>query len=151
VTHGSLFVHRDFRLLLVGQTTSQLGTQISAVAIPLLAVATLQATSFEVGLINAASTLAFGQIVYAITNVSVRQWLCPDRMLGRVNATMQVFIMGLFPLGAIVGGVLWELIGARLTLVVAGLVMLTCPIILRGALGRVREVETIPAWATPGT
>jgi MFS family permease len=90
----------------------------------------------------------FGQIVYAITNVSVRQRLCPDRMLGRVNATMQVFIMGLFPLGAILGGVLGELIGARLTLVVAGVVMLSCPIILRGALGRVREVESIPAWAT---
>jgi MFS family permease len=93
----------------------------------------------------------FGQIVYAITNVSVRQRLCPDRMLGRVNATMQVFIMGLFPLGAILGGVLGELIGARLTLVVAGLVMLSCPIILRGALGRVREVESIPAWATPSS
>ncbi|HEV7811867.1 MAG TPA: MFS transporter [Leifsonia sp.] len=93
----------------------------------------------------------FGQIVYAITNVSVRQRLCPDRMLGRVNATMQVFIMGLFPLGAILGGVLGELIGARLTLVVAGLVVLSCPIILRGALGRVREVESIPAWATPSS
>lgn len=93
----------------------------------------------------------FGQIVYAITNVSVRQRLCPDRMLGRVNATMQVFIMGLFPLGAILGGVLGELIGARLTLVVAGLVMLSCPVILRGALGRVREVESIPAWATPSS
>jgi MFS family permease len=91
----------------------------------------------------------FGQIVYAITNVSVRQRLCPDRMLGRVNATMQVFIMGLFPVGAIVGGVLGEMIGARLTLVVAGLVMLSCPIILRAALGRVREVESIPAWTTP--
>ena len=35
----SLFSSRDFRLLLAGQTTSQLGTQIAGVAMPLLACA----------------------------------------------------------------------------------------------------------------
>jgi hypothetical protein len=47
-----------------------------------------------------------GQIVYAITNVSMRQPRCPDRMLGRVNARMTFLIMGLFPVGALLGGVL---------------------------------------------
>lgn len=45
---GSLRSSRDFRLLLVGQTTSQFGTQISGVAIPLLAVITLEASPLEV-------------------------------------------------------------------------------------------------------
>jgi hypothetical protein len=38
--------HHDFRLLLAGQTTSQLGAQVSGVAIPLLAVLTLDASPF---------------------------------------------------------------------------------------------------------
>lgn len=82
-----------------------------------------------------------GQIVYAITNVSLRQRSTPDRMLGRVNATMRVLIMGLFPLGAIAGGVLGEVLGARLTLVIAGAVAVVAPIALFYALRRHRDVE----------
>jgi MFS family permease len=59
---GSLRGHRDFRLLLLGRTTSQLGTQVSGVAVPLLAVLTLDATPFGVGLATASSTLAFAVI-----------------------------------------------------------------------------------------
>src|SRR5690349_22174213 len=53
---------RDFRLLLLGQTTSQLGTQVSGVAVPLLAVLVLGASPFELGLVGAAGTLAFAVI-----------------------------------------------------------------------------------------
>lgn len=86
----------------------------------------------------------FGQIVYAITQVSVRQQVCPDRMLGRVNATMQVVVMGLFPLGAIVGGVLGDAVGARWTLILAGALLLLCPALLWRALRGVRDVSDLP-------
>lgn len=89
----------------------------------------------------------FGQIVYAITQVSVRQQICPDRVLGRVNATMQVVVMGLFPVGAIVGGLLGDAIGARWTLIVAGVLLLACPVILWASLRGVREVADLPAAA----
>ncbi|WP_020076298.1 MFS transporter [Cryocola sp. 340MFSha3.1] len=89
----------------------------------------------------------FGQIVYAITQVSVRQQICPDRVLGRVNATMQVVVMGLFPVGAIVGGLLGDAIGARWTLIVAGILLLACPVILWASLRGVREVADLPAAA----
>lgn len=59
---GSPFQHRDFRLLLTGQTAAQLGAQISGVAIPLLAVLTLQATPWQLGLLTASGTLAFALI-----------------------------------------------------------------------------------------
>ncbi|WP_348789429.1 MFS transporter [Leifsonia sp. NPDC080035] len=85
-----------------------------------------------------------GQIVYAITSVSLRQQVCPDRMLGRVNATMQVVVMGLFPVGAVIGGLLGDAIGARWTLVVAGGLLLVCPVLLRVALRGVREVAELP-------
>jgi MFS family permease len=71
-----------------------------------------------------------GQIVSAITSVSLRHRICPDRILSRVNATMRVAIMGLFPLGALLGGVLGAAIGARWTLLVAGLVVLVAPVVL---------------------
>ncbi|RDV43570.1 MFS transporter [Leifsonia sp. ku-ls] len=89
----------------------------------------------------------FGQIVYAITQVSVRQQICPDRVLGRVNATMQVLVMGLFPLGAVVGGVLGDAIGARWTLVAAGGLLLVCPVVLWRALRGVRDVSGLPEAA----
>lgn len=88
----------------------------------------------------------FGQIIYSITNVSLRQRLCPDRMLSRVTATMRFLIMGLFPLGAVVGGLLGELIGLRGTLWVAGGIALLCPIPLYRALRHTRDVEDVSAW-----
>jgi MFS family permease len=59
VARGVLFRHRDFRLLWGGETVSQLGSQVSLLAIPLLAVRTLHATTFQMGLLTAASTAAF--------------------------------------------------------------------------------------------
>ena len=56
---GGVARHRDFRLLWGGETVSELGSQVSLLAIPLLAVRTLHATTFEMGLLTAASTAAF--------------------------------------------------------------------------------------------
>jgi MFS family permease len=61
-----------------------------------------------------------GQIVYAITSVTLRQRLVPAGLLGRVNATMRFLLMGLFPVGALLGGVLGSTAGARATLWVSG-------------------------------
>jgi len=50
---------RDFRRLWAGDTISQLGTQISVIALPLLAVTVLAADEFQMGLLTAFETLAF--------------------------------------------------------------------------------------------
>ncbi|OIK02226.1 MFS transporter [Streptomyces monashensis] len=50
---------RDFRLLLAGAATGQLGAQVTLVALPLVAVLELHASAFRVGLLTAAETAAF--------------------------------------------------------------------------------------------
>jgi hypothetical protein len=61
-----------------------------------------------------------GQIVYAISSVTLRQRIVPAYLLGRVNATMRFVLMGLFPLGALLGGVAGSTIGARGTIWISG-------------------------------
>jgi hypothetical protein len=90
-----------------------------------------------------------GQIVYAITNVSLRQRLVPDEMLGRVTATMRFLIMGSFPLGALLGGVLGEFVGDRLTLAISGAIIFLSPFPLYFALRKTRDVEELPSWGRP--
>lgn len=54
---GSLFRQRDFRLLWIGETTSQFGSAVTLVALPLIAVQALHAGPFEVALLTAATWL----------------------------------------------------------------------------------------------
>jgi MFS family permease len=54
--HGLLW-YRDFRLLWIGQTTSRLGSSVTSVALPLVAVATLKASTLQVALLSAAAWL----------------------------------------------------------------------------------------------
>jgi MFS family permease len=55
----SLWHHRDFMLLWGGQTVSEVGSAVTLIALPLLAVISLDATTFEVGLLTACTNLAF--------------------------------------------------------------------------------------------
>lgn len=56
---GSLAYHHDFRQLWIGDTISQVGTQLSLLALPVLAVRQLGASEFQMGLLAAFETLAF--------------------------------------------------------------------------------------------
>jgi MFS family permease len=56
---GLLRRHRDFRLLWVGSTIGRLGDSITVIALPLVAVSTLNATAFQVGLLSAAAWVAW--------------------------------------------------------------------------------------------
>ena len=88
----------------------------------------------------------FGQwmtlIVYYVNAVSVRQALTPDRLRGRVNATMRFIAGGMLPLGALAGGGLGSAIGLPATLVVASFGMVTSVLWL--ALSRVRTLRALP-------
>jgi MFS family permease len=46
-------INRDFAKLWAGETVSQIGTQVTQFALPLVAILSLKATAFEVGVLNA--------------------------------------------------------------------------------------------------
>lgn len=82
-------------------------------------------------------------LVYSINAVSARQALTPDRLLGRVNATMRCAAGGALPIGSLLGGAVGGMIGLPLTLVVAELGMLLAS--LRLLLSPVRRLRTLDA------
>ena len=89
--------------------------------------------------------VTFGSPIYNINTVSYRQTITPDRLLGRMNATMRFMIWGTMPIGAIVGGVLGTLIGLRATLVVGAIGGMTA--VLPVLLSDVRKIDAMPTIA----
>ena len=54
------------------------------------------------------------QTIEGVAELSLIQGVIPDRILGRVNATLEVFSHGIaYPLGALLAAALAELIGVR--------------------------------------
>lgn len=82
-------------------------------------------------------------IVYYVNAVSVRQALTPDRLRGRVNATMRFIAGGMLPIGALIGGVLGTILGLPATLVVAEFGMLLAVLWLY--LSPIRTLRALPA------
>jgi len=60
----------------------------------------------------------FSVVVYNVNQVSLRQAIVPLRLQGRMNATMRFIVWGIIPLGAIVGGLLGEVLGIRPTMLI---------------------------------
>jgi MFS family permease len=54
-----------------------------------------------------------GVVVYNVTQVTVRQVITPERLLGRTNATLRFIEWGTLPLGAALGGFLVAPLGLR--------------------------------------
>ncbi|GAB3876848.1 MFS transporter [Kibdelosporangium lantanae] len=91
-------------------------------------------------------------VVHNVAQVSFRQAICPDRLLGRMNASMRFLIWGAFPLGALTGGLLGELVGVRGTLWVgaSGLVLAAVPLLLSPLRRMVSTPTTTPDPADHG-
>ncbi|WP_250906929.1 MFS transporter [Nonomuraea sp. NEAU-A123] len=61
----------------------------------------------------ASIALSWGAIIYNIGQLTYRQTVTPERMLGRVNATVRFIVWGTMPLGALLGGIVAQQIGVR--------------------------------------
>jgi MFS family permease len=96
----SLWRSRDFLLLWSGQSISELGSAVTKLALPLTAVVVLKASVFQVGLLSAATTLAF-LLVALPAGVIVSRAAKRRLMLGcDVGRTL---IIGSVPLAAAFG------------------------------------------------
>ena len=88
----------------------------------------------------------FGGVLWGINYLALRQAITPDRLLGRMTATMRFLTVAAAPLGSLVGGALANVVGLRATLwtigvlgvALAGAAMLWSP---------VRRHRTLPAVA----
>jgi MFS family permease len=92
----------------------------------------------------------FGAVLYNITQVSFRQGLTPERLLGRMNATMRFLVWGTLPIGGLLGGVLGQYLGVRPALWVAaiGSLFTFLPVFL-SPLRHMRELPTHVSDLTP--
>ncbi|MBA2264541.1 MAG: MFS transporter [Chloroflexi bacterium] len=113
VLFGALTAERLARWIGIGPTIVW-SAFISAFALVPVAIAPREApVPFLVvsGVIGAATA-----VIYNVNQVSLRQAITPERMLGRMNATMRFVVWGTIPIGSIVGGFLGGLIGLQATI-----------------------------------
>jgi MFS family permease len=102
---GGLWHHLDFRRLWIGETVSQFGTMVSQLALPLVAILVVHASTFQVGLLTTFETAAF-----LLVGLPAGAWV--DRMRFRtvliVNDLIRAVALGSVPLAQAVHGLTIE-------------------------------------------
>lgn len=87
------------------------------------------------------TAVAYGGVVYNVAQVSFRQSVCPDHLLGRMNASIRFLVWGTIPIGGLLGGGLGELLGLRATLLVAAAGFVLAPVwVVASPLRRLRDL-----------
>jgi MFS family permease len=104
---AGLWRHHDFRLLWAGQTISLLGSQITALALPVAAALTLHADALQMGILSAANSLpalVFGLFVGVVVDRFPRRSMLIAADLGRA------LLLGSIPLAALFSTLtIWQL------------------------------------------
>lgn len=138
--------------LVAGRVTSRLGVGPAVVATPvvigfadlLTPLAGLLPLAAVPLLIAGQFTFGIGRTVGAINTVSLRQAITPERLWGRMNASMDFTVYGLTPLGALAGGALAQGIGLQPTLALAAAGEMLAFFWLFSS--PMRRLRSIPEW-----
>lgn len=93
-------------------------------------------------LIVAQFCFGVGFTVFNVNQASLRQITVPAHLQGRASATVRVLALSLAPLGAIIGGLLAEMIGLRQTLLLAAVGELGAAVWLWWS--PIRSLRTLP-------
>jgi hypothetical protein len=99
---SALYRHADFRRLWAGQTISQFGSQITQLALPLVAVLGLQASAFKVSLLGMFDMLPF--LLFALPAGAWVDRVARRRVLIAADAG-RALALGSVPLAAAIGNV----------------------------------------------
>src|SRR5262249_27019199 len=102
-----------FTVLWTGQTISELGSEVSTVALPLIALTTLQATTSQMGLLSALSRLPF--LLYVFAGVWVDRTRRRPVLIGS-DVARAVLLLAL-PAAALAGVLSFAVLGAVVFLV----------------------------------
>ncbi len=94
----------------------------------------LLSISFFFGSIN--------NVIYNVSQVSLRQAITPEHFLGRMNATMRFLVWGTIPIGSLIGAGLSEVVGVRTTIWISAI--LSASAFLPVLFSSVRRIRTIP-------
>ncbi|HEY5659406.1 MAG TPA: MFS transporter [Gaiellaceae bacterium] len=81
-------------------------------------------------------------VIYNVTQVSLRQAITPERLQGRMNSVMRFIVWGTIPVGSLIGGLLASNIGVKETLVVSGIGAFTS--VLPVLFSQVRDIQEMP-------
>jgi MFS family permease len=65
--------------------------------------------------------VAFSVLIYNITQVTMRQRICPPRLLGRMNASIRFVVWGVLPIGSLLAGFLGTVIGLVPTMLIGAI------------------------------
>jgi predicted MFS family arabinose efflux permease len=93
-------------------------------------------------LVSAFFISSFGNVTYNVNQVSLRQAITPNHLLGRMNASMRFLVWGTIPVGALIGGFLGDHIGLKPT-ILFGLVLGLTPF-LWIFFSPVRQLREVP-------
>ncbi|MFT7837037.1 MFS transporter [Saccharothrix sp. BKS2] len=81
-------------------------------------------------------------IVYNVNQRSYRSAVTPDALQGRMNASIRMIVMGVCPLGALLGGVVGNALSATTALIIGSVGILSSGVYI--AFTRIRSVKEIP-------
>jgi MFS family permease len=154
---GAVFAGFGIGALVGALTTTRLQRAVGvgpAIVIP-ITVGSLAAFAFPLApasfpvpaLLTGTVLFGFGSMAYNITQVSLRQAICPPRLQGRMNASMRWIVWGTLPLGALLGGAIgtaFSLRGALWVSAIGGLSGIF-PVLLSS----VRSIKEMPAPVEP--
>ncbi|MBT0768287.1 MFS transporter [Kineosporia sp. J2-2] len=126
--------------------------RVVSFSLPAAALALLLASLLPAGYVLPAFAVAlavngFALGLYNVNAVSLRQITPPPEFLGPVTAAYRMLSFGTIPLGALIGGILLDLVPGRvaLTVVAVSLLVLTCQIFATP----VRSLALLPSPAVP--
>jgi MFS family permease len=121
------------RTIVLGAAATGPAGLLVPIASPDTALLLIGASFFIVGICN---------VIYNVSQVSLRQAITPDRLLGRMNASMRFLVWGTIPIGSLIGAALSEIVGVRTTVWISAIlgIFAFLPVLFSS----VRRVETIP-------
>ena len=143
---GALVANRIAAKIGVGRTIV-LAMAINGPSAFLIAIAPVGAA--EPFLVASFALGGFGALVYNINQVSFRQAITPERMQGRMNATMRFLVWGTIPIGSTISGILATIFGLSATIWIGAILSFTPVLFL--IFSPIRSIKAMPSspedWA----